>query len=281
MVLLKNDGLLPIKGDPKSIAVIGPNADATDVLEGNYNGTPIRPVTVLAGIKARWPKAKVAYAQGVGLVGPIKEAVPDSAFCRDAACSKKGVSTKVFAGAKAEGKPTATRSDAAPLVAARDRDVAAPNTTTEWTGFIRAPESGAYRFDFSGFSGYALWVDGKLVRQESADQSVPSTGAGTVTLSGGKAYSFRLVASQQDRRDVQKLSWTLPHMNGDDAVRGGEGGGSGDLRRRPVTPASRAKKCASKPRASSAATAPLSTCPNRRKPCSSASRPPTSRWSSC
>ncbi len=50
IVLLKNEnGTLPLKKDLRSIAVIGPSADEAEVLSGNYNGTPIAPVTVLAG----------------------------------------------------------------------------------------------------------------------------------------------------------------------------------------------------------------------------------------
>lgn len=45
MVLLKNDGLLPLKREPARIAVIGPNADNVDALVGNYNGTPSNSVT--------------------------------------------------------------------------------------------------------------------------------------------------------------------------------------------------------------------------------------------
>ena len=37
MVLLKNDGVLPLKS-VKRIAVVGPLADQTAVLLGNYNG---------------------------------------------------------------------------------------------------------------------------------------------------------------------------------------------------------------------------------------------------
>jgi beta-glucosidase len=69
LVLLKNSGnLLPLKQTPGVIAVLGPNADSLDALVGNYNGTPSRPVTVLAGIRARFPQSKVIYVQGTGLV---------------------------------------------------------------------------------------------------------------------------------------------------------------------------------------------------------------------
>jgi len=62
MVLLKNDGILPLK-NPRTVAVIGPNADATNVLLGNYNGTPSRYATLLRGIQEGCD-AKVLYAAG-------------------------------------------------------------------------------------------------------------------------------------------------------------------------------------------------------------------------
>ena len=59
MVLLKNQGgLLPLRSAPRTIAVIGPNADSLDALVGNYYGTPSQPVTVLDGIRARFPDSR-------------------------------------------------------------------------------------------------------------------------------------------------------------------------------------------------------------------------------
>ncbi len=62
MVLLKNDGILPLRGI-KSVAVIGPNADDKEVLLGNYNGTPSKYTTLLQGIQAE-PGIQVLYARG-------------------------------------------------------------------------------------------------------------------------------------------------------------------------------------------------------------------------
>jgi beta-glucosidase len=47
MVLLKNDGTLPLKQGKLKIAVVGPLADQTRYLLGNYNGTPSHTVSVL------------------------------------------------------------------------------------------------------------------------------------------------------------------------------------------------------------------------------------------
>lgn len=51
MVLLKNNGILPLSKDAK-IAVAGPNAADTVMLWGNYNGTPKSTVSILDGIRA-------------------------------------------------------------------------------------------------------------------------------------------------------------------------------------------------------------------------------------
>jgi beta-glucosidase len=75
LVLLKNSGnLLPLRKAPGTIAVIGPNADNLDALLGNYNGTPSHPVTVLAGIRARFAQSKVLYVPGAGLIATDKSA---------------------------------------------------------------------------------------------------------------------------------------------------------------------------------------------------------------
>src|SRR5207237_3689210 len=113
LVLLKNkDGILPLKNPPATIAVVGPNVDSLDALEGNYNGTPSKPVTVLAGIRQRFSKSKVIYAQGTGLVGPVTKPVPSSALCTDASCSEHGLKGDYFANMKLAGAPVTSRTDA-------------------------------------------------------------------------------------------------------------------------------------------------------------------------
>lgn len=82
IVLLKNDGILPLSPN-QNIAVIGPVADDVTVLLGNYNGTPSRYTTLLAGIQSH-AKGKVYYARGSHLFDdevhraaerPLREAI--------------------------------------------------------------------------------------------------------------------------------------------------------------------------------------------------------------
>ena len=77
IVLLKNDGLLPLdKTKLHNVAVIGANADSVPVLLGNYNGTPSAPVTFLAGIKcALGGQVNVTATEGCPLALPEGEAL--------------------------------------------------------------------------------------------------------------------------------------------------------------------------------------------------------------
>lgn len=69
MVLLKNDGLLPLQKDLKRVAVIGPNADQELVMLGNYYGTPAFITSVLAGIKKKIsPGSEVTHTRGCGIL---------------------------------------------------------------------------------------------------------------------------------------------------------------------------------------------------------------------
>ncbi len=54
MVLLKNDGVLPFAAGVKKILVVGPLADQTAVLHGNYSGTASHAVTALEGIRKQF-----------------------------------------------------------------------------------------------------------------------------------------------------------------------------------------------------------------------------------
>lgn len=75
IVLLKNDGLLPLdKKKIKSIGVIGPNADSRASLIGNYHGTSSGYVTVLEGIRAAAGKdIRVYYSEGCDIDLPKTE----------------------------------------------------------------------------------------------------------------------------------------------------------------------------------------------------------------
>lgn len=71
VVLLKNNGILPIQKDTKFVMVVGPNATSLDVLMGNYYGMSDTMTTLLEGLVGRAPQGvQVHYQMGSMLAQP-------------------------------------------------------------------------------------------------------------------------------------------------------------------------------------------------------------------
>src|SRR5208337_3391116 len=83
MVLLKNDGVLPLKTTGIKIAVVGPLADQTRVLLGNYNGIPTHTVSILEGLKKEFPGATINYVPGTGFLSKQTWPVPADLLSTD------------------------------------------------------------------------------------------------------------------------------------------------------------------------------------------------------
>jgi beta-glucosidase len=100
MTLLQNkNNILPLNKTNK-IAVVGPNANDKPVLWGNYNGTPIRTITILDGITSKLSANKIIYDKACDLV---EDKVTNSYFLNCSIDGKKGFkatywNTKDFTG---------------------------------------------------------------------------------------------------------------------------------------------------------------------------------------
>jgi beta-glucosidase len=232
MVLLKNDGLLPLSKTLASIAVIGPNADELMSLLGNYYGTPSHPVTALAGIRAAvGPGTVVRYARGVDLIGgrndPRANAAIDASYLRPSAGSTEhGLEAEYFRGRELQGRPVFSRLDptvdfrwyrgspTSDLVArgevtaehALDND----NFSARWTGQIVPPVTGRYTVTVSGDDGFRLLLDGKPVIDRWTTASRAQAKSAEVTLEAGRAVDLRLEYFEAERDAEIRLAWQLP-----------------------------------------------------------------------
>ena len=221
MVLLKNEGnLLPLKTAPRRIAVVGPNADSFDTLVGNYYGTPGDPVTVLDGLRARFPDSQIDYVQGTGLIGAPEAEVDASVLCADAACTRPGLTAEQFNNRELEGQPSATTIEERPYFQWRSDG---RESSVRWTGFIKAPETGTYTFRYASENGYRVFIDGKPVVEEWGVGDGPSILSGTTVLEAGKTYPIRVEAWQRGQRGEQFLVWNRPGDNGARAVEAARG----------------------------------------------------------
>jgi len=219
LVLLKNrNNFLPLRHLPSSIAVIGPDADNLDALEGNYNGTPSAPVTILAGIRNRFSQSKVTFVQGTGLVGPVTKSIPSDALCTDASCSQHGLKADYFSNMTLEGAPVMSRVDAAIDFSWGDSGASQqlPNKySVRWTGMLVPPESGDYLLGFTGEDGFRVWIDGDLVVEDWTLHRPANTATKQLHLEKGRTYSLKVEYFQNIRISEARLIWSLP--GGEDA----------------------------------------------------------------
>ncbi len=223
IVLLKNkDGLLPLKRAYPTIAVLGPNADSLDALEGNYNGTPSRPVTVLAGIKKRFSRSRILYAEGNGLIGPATNAVPAAALFTSKSRKQHGLSAEYFSNIKLEGPPTLARVDKTVDFRWGANGVSpqlAKNYSVRWTGLLTPLETGNYALGFSGQDGYRVWLDGNLIADDWTTHRPSTVQTREMQLLAGHMYAIKIEYFQTVRFAEARLVWSMPELERQSALK--------------------------------------------------------------
>jgi beta-glucosidase len=212
MVLLKNDGILPLGPSVKKILVAGPLADSVDVLHGNYNGTASHAVTALEGIRKQFANAEVSYVPGTNFLR--KQAViPTSALSTDD--GKPGLKGEYFAGNDLSGTPKEVRTDPyadVQLFMADSHALPLPagmrQFSARWTGFITPAESGIYEIGLSGMAN-SMWLDGKLVVEDPGFH-MPNSKTVKMQLNKGQKYAVKI---ESKPAAVTKLVWLPVNPN--------------------------------------------------------------------
>ena len=212
MVLLKNDGILPLKKGPLKIALVGPLADQTKYLLGNYSGVPTHTVSVLEGLRAEFPDAQISFVPGTQFLRNDGDAVPASAFTTSE--GQSGLKQEFATGAIFGGKPTilATRDVSAVDLNAEDVPPEAKDKyplRVEWNGFLTPTETGDYTVGMRFQAGFArVMVDGKPVAQGWAGVDRGDAKVGRVHLEQGKKVSLKMVYSQPSAGPIRaQLIW--------------------------------------------------------------------------
>lgn len=216
LVLLKNNGLLPLLTVPKKIAVIGPNANSIEALVGNYNGTPSDPVTILKGIKDKFKNSDISYIEGTGLVGPPVEDVPNNVLCIDEKCAKSGIILEEYNNLDLSGTATLTKEEGNVKYSWGRPQRQERKTSIKWTGFIKPQETGSYRFRYTGDNGYKIYINDKMI-VDAWDIAWPTSDS-EVNLDKNTMYHIRVEAMQNGSRGDQKLQWSKPSVNINSAI---------------------------------------------------------------
>ncbi len=207
MVLLKNDGLLPLKSGIKKIAVVGPLADQTRPLIGNYAGQPTHIVSIMDGLKTEFPNATITFVAGTQFLRTDGTPVPDALLTTPD--GKPGLKADYNEGMRrgpgAPSSPTIvsrTESNVKLAGANLPSEVAGKKTFgVQWSGFLTPAESGDFLLGIrcAGFCRVA--ADGKQIALAFGGGGLASQ-VGRVHLEKGRKAALEISYGTQGRESA-------------------------------------------------------------------------------
>lgn len=192
IVLLKNDGILPLSKDIKTLAVVGPNANDASMHNGNYSGTP-------------------TAANTLSIVDAIRQAVPNTEIIYDKACELvdryitidhlvdlndgKGIYAEFFNNQTFDGTPANTGNYTSINMRTYGdyrfaENVNQTNMSTRLSGKFVAGFTGNMFYTLSGSDTFKLIVNGKTVAEQT------EAPRGYRTRSAAPTTSFPVVKGQ-------------------------------------------------------------------------------------
>jgi beta-glucosidase len=218
MVLLKNENnTLPLNKEIKTVAVIGPNANASRL--GGYSVHNKVGTTVLEGVKQVVGKnTNVLYEEGVPLI-VMGQVIPSKyLFTPDEA--QNGLKAEYFNNRNVEGAPALTRIDNqlefdwpwSPGVGVNDDDF-----SIRWTGFIKSDKAFDGWLGLSSDDGIRMWIDDQLVI-DNWTKGATSIVTTPKNIEAGKKYKVRIEMWEGGWGARAHLRWNLERVNLQPAV---------------------------------------------------------------
>jgi beta-glucosidase len=214
MVLLKNDGILPLKTAGIKIAVVGPLADQTRPLLGNYNGIPTHTVSVLEGLKAEFPNATINYVPGTQFLSKHADPIPASLISHDGKPGLKATYTHLSLDwGNPDNKPEVLLSRDEAEVGASEASLPAEvrgikPLRVRWEGDLMPTETGEFYIGMQGDGLFRLRVNGDEVAT-AWDTSGIETKLSTVHLVAGKPVKLVAEYGFIDKHEpMVRLVWS-------------------------------------------------------------------------
>jgi beta-glucosidase len=211
MVLLKNDGTLPLKTTGAKILVVGPLAEQTRVLLGNYNGIPTHTVSILEGLKQEFSGDTIQFMQGTGFLSKQTQPVPNALLTTDGQPGVKATylhqDIVSFSNEKSSGTAAlATRVEPGIDISAQPLPSAATGVdplTVRWETTLTPAETGDYNLGVETDGFFRVFLDGKLVTIANYPHGV-ETVTGKAHLEAGKPYQLEV--------EYQRTANATPHL---------------------------------------------------------------------
>jgi beta-glucosidase len=215
MVLLKNDGLLPLKPGIRKIALVGPLADQTRPLIGNYAGQPTHIVSILDGLHAEFPNATITFVPGTQFLRTDGTAVPDALLSTPD--GKPGLKADYNEGMR-RGQP-APGANTTPIVSRTEANVKLSESNlpaeiagkktfgAQWSGFLTPTESGDFLVGIRCEGFGRLTADGKQIAMAFGGGGGPSSSVGHVHLEKGRKIALEVSYGSRNGKAHAELIW--------------------------------------------------------------------------
>lgn len=198
MTLLQNkNNILPLKKSNKRIAVIGPNANDAPMLWGNYNGRPVRTITILDGITSKVSANKILYDKACDLV---EDKVTESYFSKSSIEGTKGIKATYWNSGDRTGGIVSTQqiTDPIKLTTAGQHEFA-PGVklvgfSAKYETEFEADQDEEIVFKFGATGFFELLVNGETLVKYSNWRTLPSRHPYNVEK--GKQYKIEVHYAQ-------------------------------------------------------------------------------------
>jgi len=194
IVLLKNNGILPLTNATKTIAMIGPYARTAQILGGGSSSvTPHYSISPFDGVNN--PEGKdvaVEATPGTFIHKTMATPAPETLSTAD---GRIGLNLNIFNGIEFSGPAVYT--EVTPRVQHGWFDQSVPNANQEsfsvrMEGFLTPKESGKHSLALSGVGWSKLYLDDKLIVDHSSDSDMGKEVAVELELIGAKSYPIKV-----------------------------------------------------------------------------------------
>jgi beta-glucosidase len=210
IVLLKNQGnTLPLRKKMKKIAVVGPNADNTIAVLGNYNGTPSKTISVLQGIKDKLgDNVEVVYEKAINFTNDTLLVHKDisSLYKYD---GKVGVKAEYFTNEKLEGIPVLTQIEKEINHYWQEGEIPFPGVpsshfSARYTTTITANKNEVMSFESEANDGYKILVNDSVI-VDAWERNRWGSKQFNLSVKNGSTYKIEMSFRQSEGDATVKL----------------------------------------------------------------------------
>lgn len=200
MTLLQNkNNILPLNKNINKVAVIGPNADNEPMLWGNYNGTPVKTITIKSGIESKIAENKMVYDKACDLV---EDKVNQSYFDQISFEGKKGMKATYWNNPNREGNSVVSQQILNPIkmTTAGQHEFASgvklEGFSAKYETEFLAKENDNLVFNTGATGAFELFVNGESAAKYTNWRTVP--GKIAFAVEAGKKYKIEILYAQSN-----------------------------------------------------------------------------------